>query len=116
VAQIVAPLAVGNHVDHQLVRRAAERHFGRETLRYYEDYPYARRAEAVTAVVGAGATGWKKEIIPLSEAALAARIAAIAAFTSQISSFFEDHADMARQVAARVTAGGGERLWRRIAA
>lgn len=112
-AQVVAPLAVGNHIDHQLARRAAERHFGRETLRYYEDYPYARRADAVTAVVGANEAGWEREIIPLSEAALAARIAAIAAFTSQISSFFADHADMARQVTARVRAGGGERLWRR---
>lgn len=111
--QVVAPLAAGGHVDHQLTRRAAEEQFGRDSLLYYEDYPYARDPEAITAVVGEGEAGWEGEIIPLSETAVAARITAIAAFTSQISSFFDDHIDMARQVREIVTAVGGERLWRR---
>ena len=111
--QIVAPLAVGNHVDHQLARRAAERQFGQDALRYYEDYPYARRPGAVTAVVGEKESGWEKEVISLSDVDVAARIAAIAAYSSQLSSFFADHVDMAQQVRARVTAVSGERLWRR---
>ena len=41
-AQIVAPLSLGNHVDHQLTRLAAEQ-TGR-ALAYYADYPYAEQS------------------------------------------------------------------------
>ena len=50
-AQSVAtPLGAGGHVDHRLVRRAAERAFG-ANLAYYEDYPYAGRLWAVRRLV-----------------------------------------------------------------
>ena len=37
--RIVAPLGVGGHVDHRIVRAAAERAFGASLL-YYEEFPY----------------------------------------------------------------------------
>ncbi len=52
--RIAVPLTVGNHVDHQLVRLAAERCFGTAALDYYEDYPYAQDDGAVAATIAAG--------------------------------------------------------------
>ena len=50
--QVIAPLAVGNHVDHRLVRDAALRSAGLEELRFYEDRPYAFVREQVSHVLG----------------------------------------------------------------
>ena len=49
--EIVVPLTAGNHVDHRLVRQAAERVFAPTQLVYYEDYPYAAEPGALTAVL-----------------------------------------------------------------
>jgi len=38
---VLAPLALGGHVDHLLVREAARQAFAAETLLFYEDLPYA---------------------------------------------------------------------------
>jgi len=40
-SQFVVPLGVGKHVDHILVRKAAEQAIGPGDLCYYVDYPYA---------------------------------------------------------------------------
>jgi LmbE family N-acetylglucosaminyl deacetylase len=108
--RVIAPLAVGNHVDHQMVRRAAERCFGAE-LFYYEDYPYARDEAAVTAVIPPADPTWHSQTIPLTGAAIAAKIEAIAAYTSQMSSFFNGRADLEQQIHQHAVAAGGERLW-----
>jgi LmbE family N-acetylglucosaminyl deacetylase len=47
--QVLAPLAVGGHVDHVLVRTAAERSGGRVV--YYSDFPYNQRHPADPAFV-----------------------------------------------------------------
>ncbi len=46
---LYAPLAVGHHVDHQVVRRAVA---GIEDVVYYEDYPYAEEPGALEAALG----------------------------------------------------------------
>lgn len=38
---IVAPLAIGNHVDHRITHKAAKSVFSKKQLAYYVDYPYA---------------------------------------------------------------------------
>lgn len=108
--RIIAPLAVGNHVDHQIVRQAAEAAFGHKLV-YYEDYPYGRDPQAVAAVIDPDSSHWQAQVIPLSASALQARIEAIAAFTSQLSTFFDGRADLEQQMAAHAAAIGGERLW-----
>ncbi len=103
------PMGVGNHVDHQLVRAAAEACFAPDLL-YYEDYPYARQPEALMRVLATG--NWQAELFPLSPQAIAARVAAIAAFASQISSFFNGRADLEAQLTNYIAQVGGERIWR----
>lgn len=40
-ALFIAPMAVGNHVDHQLVKQAAMQGIAPKQLWFYEDYPYS---------------------------------------------------------------------------
>ncbi len=128
--QIYAPLGVGNHIDHRVARGAAERVFGE--LTYYEDYPYTLAAGALEAVLPPESRHeWSAEVTWLTETALRTKIEAVAAYQSQLTSFFAGRDDLAhklREEGQRVwveaaSAGetapkwavGGERAWRRIA-
>jgi len=109
---VYAPLGVGHHVDHQIVRRAAE--VSGHTLTYYEEFPYAEDPQAVQAALLKGR--WQAELVLLSEEALEARIAAIACYRSQLSTFWADVVEMAAAVRAFAEQIGGgrpaERYWR----
>jgi len=112
-ARLVAPLAAGHHVDHQAVRAAAES-LGR-ALFYYEDYPYAETPEKLEAVLRDGA--WLAERVRLNDQAIRMKAKAINAYRSQISTFFEDAAEVEQRVRAYASRAGGEagpaeRLWR----
>jgi LmbE family N-acetylglucosaminyl deacetylase len=120
-ATIYAPLGAGHHVDHRLVRKAVLRwaHAQVQTqvaVLFYEEYPYsARGPEAVQAAL-AGLIGPPVPVVqPVSDQALDAKIQAIACYESQISTFWDDRAEMAesvRQYAALVGQGHyAERLW-----
>jgi LmbE family N-acetylglucosaminyl deacetylase len=108
---VYAPLAVGQHVDHRIVRRAVEGSGHR--LIYYEDFPYAEDPRAGHAALMRGQ--YRAELVLLSEGALKAKIAAIACYRSQLSTFWADAVEMAaamRAFAERI--GGGrpaERYW-----
>ena len=58
--------------------------------------------------------GWRLQTIELSGEALAMRIEAIACYQSQLSTFFRDRQDLARQVSHYVQGVGGEQVWRQI--
>lgn len=113
-AILCVPLGAGAHVDHRLVRWAAER-TGRPLV-YYEDYPYAGEAGKVEEALGEG--DWKPEVVALGEAALEAKIAAARCYRSQITSFWADEADLAAHFRAYADAVGegspAERYWWRI--
>jgi LmbE family N-acetylglucosaminyl deacetylase len=116
--QRVIPLAVGRHVDHQLTRLAAESAFGPDANLYYEDYPYSQQegklAQALDPACKQGDDFvWVAEVVGLDERALAAKYAAVAAFRSQLSTFFRDQADLEDQIGGYASAIGGERRWRR---
>ena len=110
--QIVVPLTVGNHVDHQITRLAAEVAFPSDLL-YYEEFPYVLIPGAVAEVVEDGAHTWEATTIALTEAALEAKIRAISAYESQLSSFFRNHEDLDTTVRQYDQMVGGERVWQR---
>jgi LmbE family N-acetylglucosaminyl deacetylase len=89
-AQLVCPLGLGNHVDHQLARRAAETLGGK--LLYYADFPYALSAESILGDLALA--GWQPQAAPLSPPAMEAWKAAVAAHASQMSTFWSDEAGM----------------------
>lgn len=110
--QLYVPLTIGHHVDHQLTRLAAEQAFPKVTLCYYEDYPYAQKPGALATVIADKDQNWQATTIPLTDAAVQTKIAAIIAFKSQVSTFFQDEADLERQIRTFTASVGGERLWR----
>ncbi|MFL7793903.1 MAG: PIG-L deacetylase family protein [Anaerolineae bacterium] len=91
---IYAPLAVGCHVDHQAVHRAAD---GLEGVIYYEDYPYAEKPGATERALGMAR--WQEKVVLLTPDALEAKIAAIACYSSQFFSLgWADATEMAAAV------------------
>jgi LmbE family N-acetylglucosaminyl deacetylase len=103
--RLFLPLAAGHHVDHQLTRAAGERCFGTKRVLYYEDYPYVRNEEALRAVLQTRANPnhsnrWKPQAIGLNEAALEAKVAAVLAYESQLSTFFTGSPDVEHQIRA----------------
>jgi hypothetical protein len=106
-------LTVGRHVDHQLTRLAAEAAFGSAALLYYEDYPYAQQPGKLAQVIEPGDSAWLAETMVIDERALHAKYEAVAAFRSQLSTFFRDRADLEAQVGGYLLSTGGERRWRR---
>jgi len=128
--RVYAPLAVGSHVDHRLVRRAAIALIGPvippESLRFYEDFPYAHNVGfddpvALDAEFGAGLPpGWslEAEIVPIA-GALARKIRALEAYRSQLGRLFGGDDPMSRAVRERAAIvgrkagiGSAERYWR----
>lgn len=129
---LYAPLGAGGHVDHRVVNHLVQQLSPDLVVYYYEEYPYsasggeARRItdgspdqQVGTDAVQAALQNFHQTLIPhltyLSEADLSAKIEAIAYYQSQISSFWEDAADMGRKVRAyalEVAASPAERVWR----
>ncbi len=117
------PLAVGWHVDHQIVFAAATTALAEcgGQVRYYEDFPYARQPGAVDARLQMlGRDRFAPRYVPLDETLLAAKIAALSAYTSQLAALFGEMAAMpaavmtyAEQVAP-ATMRYAERLWVRV--
>ncbi|MBX2997758.1 MAG: PIG-L family deacetylase [Caldilineaceae bacterium] len=111
--RIFAPLTIGHHVDHLLVRAAAERIY-LPNLFYYEDYPYAQESAKRDRTLSIEPRPLSPSIIPVSAEARRAKIAAILAYRSQLSTFWTDNADLEQQVFGYLDAVGGERVWRLI--
>jgi len=106
---LVAPLGIGSHVDHHLVRRAAERVFD-DRLAYYEDFPYVRKAFALKRALGTRRK-WREESLPLDEQNLRAKIRAVAAYGSQIAPLFGSERRMERRLRRWARRVKGERQW-----
>jgi LmbE family N-acetylglucosaminyl deacetylase len=104
---IYAPLAAGRHVDHQLVRDWALKlqSEGQHVL-FYQDYPYMRKREAIDEALGHFGK-MQAYAIMLSEAAMQAKIAAMAAYASQISTFWENEAAIEAEVRRTFAHNGG---------
>lgn len=117
--RVFAPLAIGNHVDHQLVFWAARSLPPRYGVLFYEDYPYAAREGALQRRfdmlkrVGE----WQPRLVPISEQ-IGVKIAAITRYRSQLGVLFGSSEAMPKVVRAysqAVGAWGGvpyaERFW-----
>jgi hypothetical protein len=107
-AEVVCPLTIGNHVDHQLTRVAAEG-LGRP-LWYYADYPYVLGLlDQIEALQDAG---WEGFLFSISQAGLEAWQQAVAEHQSQINTFWPDQEAMQVALGAYLQLFGGTVLWR----
>ncbi|MGB1249244.1 MAG: PIG-L deacetylase family protein [Candidatus Promineifilaceae bacterium] len=107
---IYVPLGLGDHVDHQLVRQAAEVAFG-SRLSYYEDYPYIQR-HGVASRIGKIGNNWESALIEISAEAHQVKVEAISAYNSQLSTLFGSIQAMKEQVNTFNANNGGECIWK----
>ncbi len=114
---VYLPLGIGRHVDHQIVHAlgAPLRSAGAEVL-YYEDFPYALLAGS-SEQRHAELPGLRPSIVDVT-ATMPRRLAAIAAYASQLDALFHDELpyDRATRAFAEALAGApgrhAERYWR----
>lgn len=106
-AKVVSPLGLGGHIDHHLVRRAAEGL--NKPLLYYPEYPYAVRSQDdLTRLLN---PDWKSLDFFISIASLRKWQTAVAAHESQISTFWRSTAEMKSAIESYWRSVGGSRLW-----
>jgi LmbE family N-acetylglucosaminyl deacetylase len=115
-SRLYAPLGVGNHVDHQIVRDAVGGwNLPLGVVRYYEDYPYAHDRKAVGVALAhwnaAHDPALRQELSVLDQEALETKIAAIAEYASQIGTFWENLDAMASALRDYAARTGGEPFW-----
>lgn len=114
---ITGPLAIGRHVDHQLVFAAMGLLAARgHAVRGYEDFPYAAQGDEWSARITAlGLTDADAEIVDIGPW-LEAKTRAIARYASQLPLLFPDapmpHAVHAYAVHIAAPTGLAERFWR----
>lgn len=106
-ARLVCPLAIGNHVDHQLTRAAVEAL--NLPLLYYADYPYI--LDHPQALAELSLKGWLRLEFPISAEGQRAWEDSVAAHTSQISTFWPDLPAMQAALQAYRDRQGGICLW-----
>jgi LmbE family N-acetylglucosaminyl deacetylase len=117
-AVLYAPLGIGCHVDHQLVREwILERSAGRTvTTRFYEDYPYCEDESATRQALDHFPIALEPELIPLAREDFTAKCTAIAAYHSQISTFWGSLDEMRDRIRQHLLKTGdgrlAERYWR----
>ena len=111
--RIVAPLGIGGHVDHRLVREAAVHAFG-PRLEFFEDFPYNRSKRALAKGLR-DALGpmwrWRRRRQRLGRHHIDRKLEAIRCYRSQLGTAFPDDATLERQV--RRASRFGECLWQR---
>lgn len=106
-AELVAPLALGGHVDHRLVRIAAEK--TERPIWYYPDYPYVLKAEKELNQLRQA--GWQTSQFKITPAGLLAWQEAIEEHSSQISTFWPDLTNMRLAIQSFYAADAGGTLW-----
>ena len=104
--ELVCPLALGGHVDHRLVRSAAEQLARR--LWYYADYPYTIEPDED---IHEDDQGIQPKVFSVSEAGLEVWQQAVAAHSSQISTFWSSTNEMQEAIRTYWELIKGVRLW-----
>ena len=111
-SRVVAPLALGGHVDHRLVRAAAEKlALPPDVLWFYADYPYV--LNSVGELEKLRQSNWQNRLYSVSNAGLTAWQASIAAHASQISTFWPDLNTMKTAIRAYWEPDRGVQLWKK---
>jgi LmbE family N-acetylglucosaminyl deacetylase len=110
VTHFYFPLAIGNHVDHQIARGwvdALHSHAVNAEIWLYEDYPYSATAGAREQVLASfPPDSIRRYDMMLSPTDVHAKIESIRCYESQLSTFWPDWNTMTAQVKAFLTANG----------
>lgn len=110
---VVCPLGIGNHVDHELTRKAAQR-LNLERL-FYADYPYVREPlnQGILDVMEEAAD-WEGVSFDLSPRALQAWKEASICYQSQIELFWIDEQELFQELERYAASMSGIKLWKAV--
>jgi LmbE family N-acetylglucosaminyl deacetylase len=106
--QVICQLGVGDHVDHILVRQAAEQL--NRPLWYTADLPYLFKQPGELAPLVAG---MEESVYAITEAGLRAWVEAALAYESQLSSLFESKEQVEEDIRAYYAERSGFSLWQK---
>jgi LmbE family N-acetylglucosaminyl deacetylase len=107
--RVICQLGIGGHVDHILVRQAAER-LGRP-LWYAADMPYLfKKPEELAPFV----VGMAESVYTITEAGLAAWEEATLAYETQLSALFENKNQVGEHIRSYYVERGGYSLWQLV--
>lgn len=110
-ARVVAPLGIGQHVDHLLVRSAV-RDLKREIF-YYADAPYRRQPQGVEILtILRKSADWMEIRFSLSQENIQHWAAAAVAFRSQLSTFWSHPEQLAEDLEALTGESRELSLWK----
>ncbi len=106
--KLVIPLGIGHHVDHVIVHEWAmwyirEHQWEASRVLFYADYPYAERQTAVETrlqTVKSTCPTLQLQASLLNDENIRAKIGAMQAYRSQVSSFWQDEEDLAQTMRA----------------
>jgi LmbE family N-acetylglucosaminyl deacetylase len=104
---LVCPLALGGHVDHLLVRQAAES-LHRQLL-CYADVPYVLNAPHSLEQADAA---YENELFPVSKTGLEAWLKGVACYRSQVESLFKGAGSLSYAIRSYWAVESGIRMWR----
>jgi LmbE family N-acetylglucosaminyl deacetylase len=102
-AAVYCPLGIGGHVDHLLLRNAAE--MLNIPLVYYREFPYTTRSGVIPEALGEPPGTWR--LYPLTEEILEFWTAAITEYGTQLSTFWEDEQTLFEELHALLDDTGG---------
>lgn len=105
--ELVCPLAIGGHVDHQLVKHAV--HGLKRRTWYYADFPYVLQQQDPYKDF---TQGMRARVFPVSEAGLKVWGEAVAEHQSQISTFWAGINEMKSAIQGYWSKEQGVKLWR----
>lgn len=98
LAALYAPMGIGHHVDHQLCCSAADRLAQRKlNVKFYEDFPYVRRPEALESRQRELGIPMEPELVEIS-GTIRAKEEAIAKYRSQVPMLFGSEEQMVAAV------------------
>ncbi len=107
-SQVVSPMAIGNHVDHQLVRQIIAN--TGIIAWFYADFPYIiKNPGDLPRFID---EGWGAETFPISEEGLQAWLKSVSAHRSQLSTFWNNPQEMECDFRKYVRKNQGSVLWR----
>lgn len=111
--ELIVPLGIGNHVDHELTRKAASR-LGRNLI-YYADYPYAREPQGQEILKFMDASPeWLSDQLSVTDKGLHQWWQGALAYGSQLTTFWEDEEALRGEIRDFSAFLGGMKLWKAL--
>lgn len=96
--RVFSPLSLGAHVDHVIVRRAAETFWNPARIVYYEDFPYAGRRGVSADWLAGKDSQWKHISVELTSGEVASRINAVLQYASQLRGLFPSFVERIQEI------------------